>query len=617
MSIDRRVDAPNDRHEVNGRDVDNEHQNPAPRTRRRATVVALTGLAIAVAGAVAITAFVTMRTAPPATMPLLRLAFAPPEELTLGAGADYPFGLSLAPDGRRLAFPAAKSGLIQLWLHDLTTGDAQALPGTDNGVMPFWAPDGRSVGFFADGRVRILTLENASVSDLADAPAPQGGVWHSNGDIIFAPSREGALVRRRASTGAVEPFTTLDVGAGESSHRHPTLLGDFRHIIFFVRASDAAREGIWLASLDDPSDRKRLIRTDGHAVVVDDVVLYSSDGALVAQRVGVEEGTLAMRPILIATSVGRSTHNRLFAASGGDQVVFGAPVSQLRELRWLDRTGTPLGVVGEPMEAWDVRVSPSGSQVAVSRVDPQLGTLDIWTYEGDRPLPRRISPAIAADEAPVWSRDSARLAWVTARRTIATRGALAELPDEVVRKFEHGIRVTDWSPDSKWLVVSESRPDTRDDLWLVPVDGGSEPRPYARSPFNEGQGAISPDGQWIAYASDESGRFEIYLDSFPSPGNRARLTSGGGSDPRWKNNGAELYFRRGAEIHAVSPRLSGGPPEAMSSARLFEAGAGIRAYDVSPDGQRFLVNIPVADATPPKISIIVNIRTLFRPLALR
>jgi hypothetical protein len=347
-------------------------------------------------------------------------------------------------------------------------------------------------------------------------------------------------------------------------------------------------------------------------VVVDDVVMYSNDGALVAQRVDVEERTLAERPILIATSVGRSAHNRLFAASGGDQVVFGAPVSQLRELRWLDRTGAPMGVVGEPMEAWDVRVSPSGGHVAVSRVDPQLGTLDIWTYEGTRPLPRRISPAIAADEAPAWSRDSTRLAWVTARRTIAMRGALAELPDEAVRKFEHAIRVTDWSPDAQWIVVSESRPETRDDLWLVPANGDGEPRPYARSPFNEIQGAIAPDGRWIAYASDESGRFEIYLDSFPTPGNRARLTNGGGSDPRWKTNGAELYFRRGSEIHVVSPRLSGGPPEALSSARLFDATAGIRAYDVSPDGQRFLVNIPAADATPPKISIIVNIRDLLR-----
>ncbi len=560
----------------------------------------------------AIIALRNLRARPPVGVSPLRLALTLPEDLALGAGADYLFGLSLAPDGRRLVFPAARFGLMQLWLRDLTTGETQALPGTDEGVLPFWAPDGRAVGFFAGGRMRVITLENAGINDLANAPSPRGGAWHPGGDIIFAPEADAALYRRRGSDGAVEPFTTLDTGFGESGHSQPVLLDRGRHVLFFVRSREPLRQGIWIAPLGEPSNRRRLIGTDGHGVGADDAVVYASDGALVAQRVDLETRSLIERSVLLGAPVGRTVHNYLFATVGGDVLVYGAPRSGLRELRWMDRSGVSTGVVGDPIQAWDVRISPGGTTVAVTGIDQQLGTLDIWAYEGERPLPRRISPAIDADEAPVWARDGSRVAWVTGRRTVTVRGALAELPDETVRKFGHPVRVTDWSPDRRWIVVSESRPDTHDDLWLVAPDGRAQPRAYAQSPFNEVQGVVSPNGRWMAYASDESGRFEIYVDAFPTPGNRARLSSGGGVDPRWKGDGGTVYFRRGAEVHEVIPKLAGGPPEAMSSERLFDAGAEIRAYDVTMDGQRFLLNLPAADAEQQPITVLVNWQAFLR-----
>lgn len=568
----------------------------------------IAGLAILLlgAGAMAVTALRNMRASPPGDVLPLRLALAPPEDLTLGAGTDYPFGLSLAPDGRRLVFPASKYGLIQLWVQDLTTSETQALPGTDDGVLPFWAPDGRAIGFFAGGRMRVITLENAGVKDLASAPSPRGGTWHPGGDIIFAPEADGPLYRRRGSDGAVEPYTTLDRASGESGHRHPVLIDAGHHVLFFVSASEAMRQGIWIAPLGEGSTRKRLIGSDGHGVGASDAVVYASDGALVAQRIDFGTGSLIARPFVLGAVVGRSPQHHLFATAGGDVLVYGAPRSGLRELRWLDRTGVPAGVIGDPMQAWEIRVSPDGTTVAVAGIDPQLGTLDIWSYEGDRPLPRRISPAIDRDETPVWARDGSRVAWVTGRRTVIVLGRLAELPDEMVRKFEYPVRVTDWSPDFQWIVISESRPDSHDDLWMVSPDGRSEPRPYAQSPFNEVQGVVSPDGRWMAYASDESGRFEIYIDSFPAPGNRARLTSGGGVDPRWKSDSGTVYFRRGAEIHAVHPNTSAVKPEAVASERLFDAGAEIRAYDVTPDGQRFLVNLPAAETERQPITVLVN-----------
>jgi Tol biopolymer transport system component len=262
------------------------------------------------------------------------------------------------------------------------------------------------------------------------------------------------------------------------------------------------------------------------------------------------------------------------------------------------------------MDAWEVRIAPGRSSIAVARLDPQLATLDVWTYDGERPLPRRVSPAIDRDESPAWSRDGTRVAWVSGRHTVTMRGALAELPDVALHKFEYPSRVTDWSPDGRWIVVSESRPDTHDDLWLLPPNGQDQPRPYVQSPFNESQGAVSPDGRWMAYASDESGRFEIYVDSFPTPGTRGRLTIGGGTEPRWRADGGEIFFRRGSEIHSVKPLLSATAVEAASSERLFDAGADVRSFDVTSDGQRFLLNLPAPDNTPPSMRVIVNLSAL-------
>jgi hypothetical protein len=566
--------------------------------------------ALALVGIVALAVVRRPRVTPALDAAVLRLAWAPPADLALGARPDYPFGLALAPDGRTLAFAAAKAGQSQLWLRDLSTGDSQMLPGTDDGVLPFWSPDGRALAFFARGSLKAITLENASVTDLAPAPAARGGVWHPNGDIIFAAADDAGLTRRRGATGALEPLTAPDRGAGEASHLHPVLVDGGRSVVFFVRASEPARQGLWMAALDRPDARKRLGGSSGHAIAIDDVLLFESGGSLVAQRLDAAAQALVGRPELIGTPAGVSPQHQLLAAANRELLIFGEAAAGLRELRWVDRAGTASGLLGEASLVWDLRLSPTGARVAVAASDPQLNTLDIWTYDGDRPLPRRISPAIDADESPVWSPDGTRLAWVSGRRVLAVRGVGAELPEETLYRSDGPLRVTAWSPDGQWIIVTRTRPDTRGDVWVVPAAGGGDARPYAQSPFNETDAAISPDGRWLAYASDESGRFEIYVDSFPAPGRRGRLTSGGGTDPRWSRDGAELYFRRGTELHVLRPALTGQLPEAAASDRLFDTRVDIRAYDVAADGQRFLLNLPAAQSDPRPFAAIVNWRAL-------
>jgi Tol biopolymer transport system component len=579
----------------------------------RPVLVIIAGAALLCCALTALPLWRHLHEVPPPPPAAVRLMLPPQDDLTLGAGPDHPFEFALAPDGRRAAFPASRAGTQQIWLRDITTGTAFALPGTDEGVLPFWSPDGAQLGFFAQARMKSIALEGGRVTDLAAAPAPRGAVWHRNGDIVFAPQTDAGLSRRRADA-TIEALTTLDAGRGETAHRFPALTADGRYVIFFVRAAERTQAGIWIAPLDQPAARVRLAASDANAIAIDRWLLYATDDALVAQELaGLERGAtpvLSGRPILFGTAVGRSPLNQLFAAAAGDVLLFGSPQPQLRELRWIDRADGARSTMAPQVMAVDLRIAPTGGKVAVAQVDPQLGTLDVWSYEGSRPLPRRISQSMDADEWPVWSPDASRLAWVQARRSLTTRGAMAQLPEQTLRRFDAPIRLWDWSPDGTQLLIGQTRPATRDDVLVVPASGEGEPIAYAQSPFNEDQAVFSPDGKWIAYASDESGQPEIYIDSFPTPGHRARLTSGGGSEPRWSASGTDLFFRRGSEMHAAAISFAGATPEAAASSRLFDAGGEIRAYDVTADGQRFLVNVPAADSTPRPITVVVHWRSL-------
>jgi eukaryotic-like serine/threonine-protein kinase len=572
----------------------------------------ISGVAVVCAAALAVPAWNHLHETPPTPPAALRLALPPLDDVSLGAGADHPFGLALAPDGRRVAFPGSRGGTTQLWVRDITTGQTAALPGTDDGVLPFWSPDGRQLGFFSAGRMKALSLADGQTTDLADAPAPRGAVWHANGDIIFAPKTDDGLYRRRASDTNVEPFTAIDTAHGETSHRFPSLTNQGTHIIFLVRAGEPSRSGIWITPIDAPNRRTRLTRADASAIAAGDWIVFASDHALLAQQLTGLEGdaapSLTGRPVLLGTPVGQSPLNQLSATSGGHVLIFGAPQAQLRDLRWVERNGAQSTFAAQ-VDARDLRIAPSGGTIAVAQLDPQLGTLDVWTYEGGRPLPRPISQALDADEFVAWSADAARLAWVQSRRTIMIRGAQAQFPEQVLRKFGAPVRLWDWSVDGERFVIGQTTAGTKDDLFVASFKSELS-TPYASTAFNETHAAIAPDGRWMAYASDESGQPEIYVDSFPTPGHRGRVTSGGGIEPRWARQTSELFFRRGSEVHVVSLSLTGERPEALGTTRLFDVGGEIRAFDVTPDGQRFLVNVPAPAAKPRPTTVVVHWQSL-------
>ena len=572
-----------------------------------------TAVAALLAALLAVPAIRHWRERPPAPPPPqpLRAAWMPPEGVEIGAGSDYLFGLALAPDGRRLVYPATKAGVVTLSLHDLRTGETRTLPGTEQAAAPFWSPDGSRVGFFAAGRLQVLDLSNGTVGSLGDAASPRGGAWNAAGDIVFSSSANSGLLKRRVD-GSIAPFTTLDAGAGETSHTWPAFLPDGRHVVFLVAANDRARAGIWIASLDDPTARTRLAASDTQPLLANDMLLYLTDQVLVAQRIDVGARALIGRSTPVALSVGHGALGQTFAAAAGDVLIFGAPATSLRELRWVARDGRTVGNASEPVEAWDLRIAPDGRRVAVTEVDPQLRTLDVFIRSGFQPVGTRLSLSTDADESGVWSPDGLRIAWVSRRRSLMIRGAGAVLPEQTIATFDTPIQVWDWSRDGRSLLVGRTGPDSREDLWIQPPREGEAARPYVTTAFNQAYGAISPNGRWAAYASDESGKFDIYVDAFPQPGSRVRVTTAGGTEPRWGRNESELYFRRGNDIHMASLRPAGNLIEMGALNRLFSAGAPVRSYDVSPDG-RFLLNLPAQMQTQSSITIVHHWRSAFAP----
>ena len=508
-----------------------------------------------------------------------------------------------------MLFPSVGEGRLQLWMQDLQGGGLSAVPGTEGGALPFWSPDGTRIGFFAEGTLRTLDLASGRRDDVLEVDAPRGASWNPRGDLVIAASAEGGLTVR-STDGAIRALTTLDSAAGELAHLFPTFLPDGDHVLFFVRASQAARQGIWLTSLLDGASRQRLVGGAASGIVADGQLIYANDGALITQALEVESGRVSGRATVLGVSVGQSPLGQLLATGTADVLIYSPPVSTLRELVWVTRTGERVGTVGSPTDIWQARIAPDGRRVVATVLEPLLRTLDVVLFDGSSVMPTRVSLSIDTDETPAWSPDGLRVGWASAGHAVTVRGAGAVLPADTVRRFDEAVRVSDWMPDGRGLIVTRTMADTREDLWLVPTEGHGEPRALVATPFADVQGTVSPDGRWIAYASDESGQFDIYVervqDRSPGPGTRERVSSGGGSDPRWSRDGQELFFRRGSQIHAATPALGRGQNALATTSTLFDTSAGIRTFDVAPDGRRFLLNLPASSAAADPAILIVN-----------
>ncbi len=538
---------------------------------------------------------------------------------------DDPGSFALSPDGRQIVFVAKSDGIARLWLRSLAKASAAPLAGTEGATLPFWSPNGRSIGFFVPGSIKRLDLDGGPPQLLGPATFGAGASWNAKGVILFPASAAGPLSRVAASGGAMTVLPLL--GRNALGNQFPLFLPDGQHFVFVGR--DETEAFIYLGSLDGNA----AVRLAGPVPLGNNasptaylpagwLLWIRSGGTLVAQRLDVAKGALIGETVTLADGVlsvsAAETGVVVYRLSGGGQ----------RQLTWVNRSGAVLGTIGSPDGSLaSPRVSPDGRQVAVSR--ETQGKTDIWLEDDARAS--RVTFGSGNSGFPVWSPDGSRLAFASGEG--ATRGFYQKLTNgEQAQEpllLSQGIQYpTNWSADGQYLLYFTDNAASGIDLWVLPMTGAGKTGAgkrlaFSQSSFTKVWGQFSPDGRWVAYESNESGRFEIYVRRFVVPGAAAdspaaqagqrQVSTAGGVFPIWRADGKELFYidpagmMMAAPIAVTASVVVPGTPVTLFQAHVL--GGGIDAaqglqYDAAPDG-RFMIN-RILDSNTAPITLIQN-----------
>ncbi len=536
--------------------------------------------------------------------------------------------LALSPDGRQIAFVATGEGAPKLWVRRFDQASATALSGTNGATYPFWAPDGRAIGFFADGKVKRVDLSGGLPQTLADAPIGRGGTWSTAGVILFAPTANSGLVRIPDTGGTPAALTALN--AGENSHRWPQFLPDGRHFLFRVAVGRLETRGTFVGSLEGGTPTRVLQDETAAVFAPPDLLLVVRQGVLVALPFDPVRAVVSGEPVPVAQNVGAdiTIERPAFTVSATGVLAHRSGGVQRRQLVWMDRAGRLLGTMGSPDDAAmaNPALAPDGQRVTLQR--SFQGNNDIWLLDA-RGVLSRFTFDSNTDYTPVWSADGQRLVFRSNRNgnyDLFEKAASSAADERPLLVTAENKAPQDWSPDGRTVLYTVLGQKTRIDLWAVRLDGDKKSFPVLQTAFDELDAQFSPDGHWIAYESNQSGRSEIFVRPFPQSLGEWQVSSGGGSQPRWRADGKELYYvARDGHLMAVpivaaadGQVLTPGAPVLLFAVRL-ASGTGVSPgtyssrpqYAVSRDG-RFLVNVAVdAEATPP-ISIVLNWDAPFR-----
>jgi serine/threonine-protein kinase len=539
------------------------------------------------------------------------------------AGLENGPAVALSPDGTHIAYVASHGGAQQLYLRAMDSLEAKVIPGTEGAVSPFFSPDGQWVGLFAGGKLKKVSVSGGAALTLGNAVYSYGASWGSEGIIAFAPSNASALLQVSDAGGIPQPLTHTE--KGEISHRWPAFLPGGKAVLFADGPATTNWSNAQVAvQTVGTGQRRNLIQgatqpryaPSGHLV-------YAQRGSLMAvpfdpQRLAPTGSAIpVVEGVLQSPVTGAAQYS--FSSKGSLVYVPGAVQATQLWLVWVSRNGAEQPVAAPARAYLNPRLSPDGRRLAVGITEQES---QVWLYDLSRETLTRLTFEGNVNAYPAWTPDGKRIAYASNKE--GQVNLFWQLADgsgglERLNTSEYLQVPTSWSPDGQLLAFHEVSPTTQRDIWVLRLGDASagsgqvsKAQPFLRTPFNESAPRFSPDGRWLAYVSDESGRFEIYVQPYPGPGGKWQISTEGGREPVWNPNGRELFYRTGDKLMAVDiatqPSFVAGKPRMLFEGQYELTTGTIPNYDVSPDGQRFLMLKPSeqAQAAPTQINVVLN-----------
>ena len=576
---------------------------PTARSRPWPWVVA----ALAAAAALAIAAVHFLSVPPPAH----RIAFTVfPEEKTTLTGH-----IAVAPDGRRVAFVAREpEGIGQLWLRTLDSAETRRLPGTEGAYFPAWSPDGRWIGFSDPYKLKTIDVASGQVVTVADAARMVRGLAWAPDGTLFIGTQGGPIRRVPVAGGVPTPLTALDRSHEEVEHEYPWLLPGGKRLLFLVNSSQAGTAGIWVASLANPADRRRLLADASAAAYAGGYLLFVRGGALMAQPFDPERAELSgeAEPVALKIGYSRSGDGAFGVSPSG--VLAWSPVrsaASKARLTWFARSGARLGDVGPEGSYNGVSLSPDGRRIAASNLDT---TFALLILDPGRETTNYLRRGVSGMN-PVWSPDASRIAYGALRgvQELFVQSSSGAGDAQVILENGRSKTPTGWSRDGRFLLYQEMAETGSWTLWTLGMDGGRKPERLLPADFSSSNGQFSPDGHWVAYAAMESPVQvqQVYVQSFPLGRGNWQISSNGGDQPRWRRDGKELFYvdplgkMMSVEI-GPGQALEPGPPKTLFTFRGSHNPYGTFHYDVTADGGKFIIVTPAGETSFDPLHVVLN-----------
>jgi len=580
----------------------------------------LVGLGVLVVAGVAALATWYLKPEAPKLVTRTVITLSPGDQL---AALDFP-AVAISPDGTQIAYVATHAGTRQLFLRALDSLESRPLADTEGANTPFFSPDGQWLGFVAGGILKKISLSGGTPVTLGWAPFPAGASWGSNGTIVFAPGTKSVLEQISDAGGAQQALTRLDQKTLD--HRWPEMLPGSEEVLFDVMVNGLSDQRIVMQSLSSgrpavAGERRDLIpggtvphyATSGH-------LIYAQGGNLMAVPFDPGRPVIAGAAVPVAAGILQTGLNGgvQYALSDTGSLVY-IPGGNLAEERlvWVNRNGTEQALPAPPRAYANPRISPDGRRVAFQVVE------QIWLYDFARDTMTRLTFDGSTNAVPVWTPDSKRLAFQSNKEgplNIFWQSTDGSGGVERIATDEYTQVPRSFSPDGQLLSFMEVNPTTGRDIWVLRM-GDHKAQPFLRTQFNESVPAFSPDGHWLSYISDESGRYEVYVQPYPGPGGKYQISIEGGTEPVWNPNGKELFYRSGDKMMAVEistqPSFSAGKPKMLFQGPYVPTAITFPYYDVSPDGQRFLMLKANERISPSSLTQIIVVQNWFEELKRR